>query len=206
MKQILGPSAPLTKASAMQSGKVSLRVECDPDAFNDVITYMCRNLPNTPGQEEACSLALTCLIGRYCGRISVRAEHAVELLSICLHYEIEPLSRLFSQYLDSYLSVDTVNVLLTSALQVLACLAQQLLQCVCGRSDFFRNAASHSEQQAKSSQHCSINGSMAVRLSRAASGTHSAMHLAGTLSNSPHAVWQNKLLPQAIVGACYLHT
>jgi hypothetical protein len=38
------------------SGKVSIRVECDPDAFNDVLIYM------------------------YSGRLSVRPEHAVELL------------------------------------------------------------------------------------------------------------------------------
>ena len=56
--QQMGPPQPTAKGT----GKVSIRVECDPEAFNDVLIYM------------------------YSGRLTVRPEYAVELLWVSLHY------------------------------------------------------------------------------------------------------------------------
>ena len=58
------------------AGKVSIRVECEPDAFNDVLIYM------------------------YSGRLSIRPEHAVELLGVSLHYEMEALARVYTSFLE----------------------------------------------------------------------------------------------------------
>eukprot|EP00292_Cryptomonas_paramecium_P010419 CAMPEP_0113709734 /NCGR_PEP_ID=MMETSP0038_2-20120614/29744_1 /TAXON_ID=2898 /ORGANISM="Cryptomonas paramecium" /LENGTH=262 /DNA_ID=CAMNT_0000635669 /DNA_START=12 /DNA_END=797 /DNA_ORIENTATION=+ /assembly_acc=CAM_ASM_000170 len=73
--------------------KASLRVECDPEAFGDVITFL------------------------YSGRARVRPEYAMELLGVSLRYEIEALVRLYSAFFDACLSVTTVCPLLASALQ-----------------------------------------------------------------------------------------
>jgi len=87
--QQMGAPQPTSKGT----GKVSIRVECDPDAFNDVLIYM------------------------YSGRLSVRPEHAVELLWVSLHYEMEALARVYTSFLEQYLSIETVNILLNAALQ-----------------------------------------------------------------------------------------
>jgi hypothetical protein len=73
--------------------RISLRVECDPDAFSDITNYL------------------------YTGRLNIRPEHAIEALSVCTYYQIEALVRAYSIFSESYLKVDTVNVLLASALQ-----------------------------------------------------------------------------------------
>ena len=87
--QQMGPPQPTSKGT----GKVSIRVECDPDAFNDVLLYM------------------------YSGRLTLRPEHAVELLWVSLHYEIDALARVYTSFLEQYLSIETVNILLNAALQ-----------------------------------------------------------------------------------------
>jgi hypothetical protein len=84
------------QTSAAVPGKIpriSMRVECDPDAWSDIQTYM------------------------YTGRLNVRPEHAIEALSVCTYYQIEPLVRAYSIFSESYLKIDSVNVLLASALQ-----------------------------------------------------------------------------------------
>ncbi|EKX46053.1 hypothetical protein GUITHDRAFT_138531 [Guillardia theta CCMP2712] len=79
--------------SLPNAGKATLRVECDPDAFNDIILYV------------------------YTGRTQVRPDHAVEILNVAQHYEIDALVRLYFNFLENYISVETVNSVLCSALQ-----------------------------------------------------------------------------------------
>ena len=88
-------SAQLNTAPVPGKGisRISMRVECDPDAWSDIQTYL------------------------YTGRLNVRPEHAIEALSVCTYYQIEPLVRAYSLYSESFLKIDTVNVLLASALQ-----------------------------------------------------------------------------------------
>ena len=44
----------------------------------------------------------------YTGRLNVRPEHAIEALSVCTYYQIEPLVRAYSVFSESYLKIDTV--------------------------------------------------------------------------------------------------
>ena len=40
------------------------------------------------------------LIYMYSGRLSIRPEHAVELLGVSLHYEMEALARVYTSFLE----------------------------------------------------------------------------------------------------------
>jgi hypothetical protein len=84
---------------------VSIRVECDPDAFNDVLIYMYsaslsyskfRNIASSTTHSE---VFLTFWPFEQ-GRLSIRPEHAVELLWISLHYEMEALARVYTTFLE----------------------------------------------------------------------------------------------------------
>ncbi len=65
-----------------------MRVECDPDAFNDILTYAYTGKVLAIVLIEDVIRSRGGLLTR--GRqVEVRPEHAVELLSICIQYQIE---------------------------------------------------------------------------------------------------------------------
>ena len=98
--------------------RISMRVECDPDAWYSQ-GHQCNAVQDNPSDCSSDLLVIRSDIQTYMysGRLNVRAEHAIEALSVCTYYQIEPLVRAYSIFSESYLKVDTVNLLLASALQ-----------------------------------------------------------------------------------------